>query len=447
MADADNQPITDVTAWASALDASTRSALHAFGELLLGVTEQDSKPEDATQFTARNLGVAHLGLAAIEMKALSPAAQLTTALALAELIAEHDPQIGPGQYANPPAWTVTEVGDTTYEHPASLRAAFPAGTLLPNVPVVVAIRVIDARMGDPQLTIFASAGQRAGARAVLDRIIGRAAELSPYRGRAVRAIFTPGRGLELDAIELSASLTRTSVVVGAEVWREIDLGITAVRDRHELLNSRGLGSRRGIMVVGPPGTGKSAVSEVIARELVGEFTIIYVEAKAGEHLLTSVVELAQLMGGPAMVVLEDIDLFVGDRRNGGNPAGLSQLLQAMDIARDARILTLASTNQASTLDTAAIRTGRFDSIIEIGYPDTDTAARILDALVDGIPGGESVDNGVVAARLPEQTSGSDLREIVRRALLSSDGSVSTSALLAEIGSGRYRAQLSGGQYL
>lgn len=447
MADADNQPITDVTAWASALDASTRSALHAFGELLLGVTEQDSKPEDATQFTSRNLGVAHLGLAAIEMKPLAPAAQLTTALAVAELIAEHDPQIGPGQYANPPAWTVTEVGETTYEHPASLRAAFPAGTLLPNAPVVVAIRVIDARMGDPQLTIFAPAEHRAGARAALDRIVARAEELSPYRGRAVRATFTPGWGFELDAIELSASLTRTSVVVGAEVWREIDLGITAVRDRHELLNSRGLGSRRGIMLVGPPGTGKSAVSEVIARELVGEFTIIYVEAKAGEHLLTSVVELAQLMGGPVMVVLEDIDLFVGDRRNGGNPAGLSQLLQAMDIARDARILTLASTNQASTLDTAAIRTGRFDSIIEIGYPDIDTAARILDALVDGTPGGESVDNSVVAARLPEQTSGSDLREIVRRALLSSDGSVSTSALLAEIGSGRYRAQLSGGQYL
>jgi hypothetical protein len=49
-------------------------------------------------------------------------------------------------------------------------------------------------------------------------------------------------------------------------------------------------------------------------------------------------------------------------------------------------------------------------------PITDVTAwaSALDALVDAIPGGESVDSGAVAARLPEQTSGSDLREIVRR---------------------------------
>lgn len=58
---------------------------------------------------------------------------------------------------------------------------------------------------------------------------------------------------------MPTSLTRTSVVVDETVWHEIDLGVSA------------------------------------ARELVGEFTIVYVEAKAGEHLLTSVAEMAQLM--------------------------------------------------------------------------------------------------------------------------------------------------------
>ncbi|CAM3793674.1 ATP-binding protein [Mycolicibacterium frederiksbergense] len=447
MADADNQPITDVTAWASALDASTRSALHAFGELLLGVTGQDSKPEDATRFTARNLGVAQLGLAAIEMKALAPAAQLTTALAVAELIAAHDPQIGPGQYANPPAWTVTEVGETTYEHPASLRAAFPAGTLLPNAPVVVAIRVIGSAMGDPQLTIFAPAEHRAGARAALDRIVARAEELSPYRGQAVRASYVLGRGLELTAMDLPASLTRASVIAGEAVWREIDLGISAVRDHHEMLNRHGLGSRRGVVLAGPPGTGKSAVSAAIARELVGEFTIIYVEAKTGQQVLGSVVNMAEQLEGPVLIVLEDVDLFVGDRRT-GDSAGLAELLQAMEIASDARILSIASTNQASTLDKAAVRAGRFDSIVEIDYPDTHTASTILAVLVESIPGADSVDSAVVAAQLPAQTSGADLREIVRRALIAGAGTVSTAGLLAEVGSGRYRAQLPGdGQYL
>jgi ATP-dependent 26S proteasome regulatory subunit len=79
----------------------------------------------------------------------------------------------------------------------------------------------------------------------------------------------------------------------------------------------------------------------------------------------------------------------------------------MDIQPDARILTLASTNDAATLDEAAIRTGRFDSIVEVTYPDSTAAARILTALVAGLPGGDAVDTDAVASRLPDQTSGSD----------------------------------------
>lgn len=112
-----------------------------------------------------------------------------------------------------------------------------------------------------------------------------------------------------------------------------------------------------------------------------------------------------------------------------------------------RILTLASTNDAATLDAAAIRTGRFDSIVEVNYPDRAAAARILTALLDGLPGGDTVDAVAVTARLPSATSGSDLREVVRRAMLSGDGNISTKTLLAEIGSGRYRATVPAGQYL
>ena len=233
------------------------------------------------------------------------------------------------------------------------------------------------------------------------------------------------------------------------MWREIDLGVAAVRDCHEMLNAHGLGSRRGVLLVGQPGTGKSAVSAAVAREVVGDFTVIYVEARAGERLLADVVRQAEHLGGPVLLILEDVDLWCRDRSRGGS-AGLSELLQAMDIAADARILTLASTNDAATLDRAAIRTGRFDSVVVVAYPSRTDAARILAALLSGMPRGEDVDTAAVAASLPPQTSGSDLREIVRRAVLTGDGdgTLSTAALLAEVGSGRYRAELPGaGTYL
>jgi cell division protease FtsH len=247
-------------------------------------------------------------------------------------------------------------------------------------------------------------------------------------------------------IDLPPTATRENVIVGDEVWTEVDLGVTAVRDRHGVLNAHGLGARRGVLLCGPPGTGKSAVSAVVASEVVGEFTVIYVEAKAGAQLLTAVVEEAQRLGGPVLLVLEDVDLWCRDRTTGS--AGLSELLQAMDIQPDARILTLASTNDTATLDRAAIRTGRFDSIVEVGYPNHADAARILAALIGDLPGAGGVDTAAVVAALPERTSGSDIREIVRRAVLVADrGHVGTATLLAEVGSGRYRATIPEGMYL
>ncbi|BBX38016.1 hypothetical protein MMAG44476_38120 [Mycolicibacterium mageritense DSM 44476 = CIP 104973] len=439
--DNDLVPITDIGGWLAAHGEHT--ALRALGELLLGVTADSHRAETAERFTARHLGVPPTDLVDEECE-LNAVTRVTAALALAEMIAAHDAEVGSGDYASPPSYTRTEVADGEHRrHPQCLRAAFPTATLAPNAPVVVKIETRSGSIHDPAITVYAARQNQPAAQDVMDQIMARADELNPYRGRAVRASIS--RGLTLTVIDLPP-LSRTHIVVPEAVWSEVDLGVAAVRDQHELLNAHGLGCRRGVLLVGPPGTGKSAVSAVVARELLQSgFTVIYVEAKAGQHLLTAVVEEAERLGGPILLVLEDVDLRCRDRGHGSS-GGLSELLQAMDIRPDARILTLASTNDAATLDAAAIRTGRFDSIVVVNYPDRTAAARILSGLVDGIPG--EVDAVAVAGQLPEQTSGSDLREIVRRAVLSGDGTVSTASLLAEIGSGRYRAQVpTSGQYL
>ncbi|SHP29353.1 cell division protease ftsH-like protein [Mycobacteroides abscessus subsp. abscessus] len=436
------RPITDLGAWLA--DHGEYAALRALGELLLGVTSSEVRAESGDQLTLRHLGVSTSAELVDEELALNAVTRVTAALALAELIAEHAAEVGSGEFSNPPSYTQAEIALGEHRrHPQTLRAAFPAGTVSPKAAVVIRIETRASSVHDPALTVYATRANQLAAQQVLDRVMERADELNPFRGRAVRATF--GRGVQFSMIDLPP-LSRATVVVPQEVWAEVDLGVRAVRDQHELLNAHGLGCRRGVLLVGPPGTGKSAVSAVVARELLTSgFTVIYVEAKAGQHLLTAVVEEAQRLGGPILLVLEDVDLYVRNRSS-GDGGGLSELLQAMDISPDARILTIASTNDGATLDAAAIRTGRFDSIVTVSYPDRESAAAILAALVDGIPG--EVDTVAVAGRLPDQTSGSDLREVVRRAVLSGDGTVSTAGLLSEIGSGRYRATVpAAGQYL
>ncbi len=441
------RPINDVEAYLDTLPEDARTGLRALGELLVGVTQRPSRSEDADRFTARCLGVSDVAQLIDEDRELDPVSGLTTAVALAEWMTTHATviEVGPGEYSLPPKWTQTEVGAQSYVHPQCLRVHFPAGTLLEDAGCVIRIEARQGVIRCPEVNAIVAPGHQGGARLVMNRMAARANDLNPYRGRALRATYTSG--LELTVIDLPTGLTRDTVIVDEQVWREIDLGVTAVRDRHEVLNAHGLGTRRGILLCGPPGTGKSAVSAVIAAEVVGAFTVIYVEAKAGEELLTAVVQEAQRLGGPVLLILEDVDLWCRDRLSGGG--GLSELLQAMDIAAAARILTLASTNDAATLDKAAIRTGRFDAILDVGYPTRADAARILAALLAGLPGADTVDTHAVATALPEQTSGSDLREIVRRAVLSADdtGQLSTAALVTEVGSGRYRATIPDGMYL
>ncbi|MCH9734097.1 MAG: ATP-binding protein [Actinomycetia bacterium] len=441
--EARHRHITDVAAWIDDQDPPVRAVLRAMGELLRGAAGE--KSETSTRFTARCLGVSTFSNLIDEVRPLEPVARITVALALGEWMDTYAgrAEIGPGEHASPPQWTQTRIGDSIYRHPTCLHVYFPAGTLLPDTGCVIGIESRDTMMRSAEVSAFVRPDQQDRARGVLDRLAERATVLNPYRGRAVRA--SHKQGLHLTVLDLPATATRANVILPEQVWTEIDIGLTAVRDRHELLNAHGLGARRGVLLCGPPGTGKSAVSAVVAREVVGDFTVIYVEAQAGARLLTEVVEEAQRLSGPVLLVLEDVDLWCRDR-NTSSSGGLSELLQAMDIEADARILTLASTNDAATLDKAAIRTGRFDSIVEIRYPDRDAATRILAALIGDIPG--NVDTAAVAAALPDATSGSDIREIVRRAVLAGDGSVCTATLLAEVGSGRYRAELpSGGAYL
>jgi len=380
----------------------------------------------------------------VEDDQLAPARAVATALAVAELIAEHAPEIGSAIQRDAPSWTTTEIGGVRIHHPLAVRCFFRAGSLTDHDAIVV----LNARPahGRASVSVLARPEDQTGARELLDRLSALAAARNPYKGKVLRA--SVAGGLSLDVIQLNETLTRSTVIVPQPVWDEIDLGIRAVRDQHEMLNAHGLGVRRGLLLVGPPGTGKSAVCSVVGQELNrdGGFTIVYVEARAGVMLLTSVIEELATWGGGVLCVLEDLDLWAKERSSGGG-GGLSDLLQAMDIDPSSRTFVLASTNSLEVLDRASIRTGRFDSICLVPYPDTASKALILAALLKGLPGGDGVDTAAVAAALPDQTSGSDIREIVRRAVLSSE--VTTAGLCGQIAAGRYRAVLptGGGTYL
>ena len=378
-----------------------------------------------------------------ESRWLTAIGHVTAGLALAALIDKFDPPVGTAG-DEPPTWGSVVIGDERLAPPSMLAAHFEAGPLAP-VPVVVRICDSSGFSETARIQVYTAPDDRSHASRVLDAIMEDAdGAKSIFRGRALAA--SSANGLTLEPIELPA-VTRASVIVPDEVWAEIDLNVASVTVHRQLMEQVGLGVRRGVLLAGPPGVGKTVISHVISNELVGDFTVINVDARAGQSALSDVYKESRSFG-PTLIVIEDIDLIVDSRRNRhGAPSVLSEFLAAMDAHPMAPLLTLASTNDVSTLDAAAVRSARFDSIIEIGYPSREAAARILSRYLAGVPGADDVEVDSVATHFGADMSGADIREVVRRTVLAGSGWVSTAELIATVKTGRFKPQLPDGNYL
>ncbi|MBJ8343170.1 ATP-binding protein [Antrihabitans sp. YC2-6] len=434
-------PTLNVTDLRAALDGESscvRRTLDVLGEILSG-TKEDRLTDET--FAAHHLGARHSELVA-EMVKLSATSTLATAATIVELIELHHPAVGPGDDSDPPEWRRLEIDDVSFSLPKTLSLFFPAHTL-GSAATVVRLIGADVYRG-PALFVYAAPPDREIARAVFDSITATAKTKNLLRGRALLA--SCNDGLQLDITEL-APRDRASLCVPQQVWDEIDVNVASLTSRAELMRELGLGTRRGILLAGPPGVGKSAISAIVATELLGEFTVIFVDARAASYVLRAVFEECKELG-PTVVVLEDIDLYIGDRSAGTGGAGLAEFLAVMDGSqRYDDVLTLASTNDPAALDKAATRASRFDAIIHLDYPDIAGRAEILRRLLGNLHCAAEIDTRAVAAGIGVDVSGADLREIVRRAVLAHGSDLTTGRLRDVIAQGRWKPEPLVGNYL
>ena len=164
---------------------------------------------------------------------------------------------------------------------------------------------------------------------------------------------------------------------------ELDFIAASIRDR-EMLKAEGLSIKRGLLLSGPPGDGKSTAIECFVNSIAGAASIIIVEAV--EHI-RAVYHLAQLLA-PAVVILEDLDLMTKNRANpfasvskDDMTGELLQVLSGGSAYDD--IVTIATTNHPEAIDEAlAKRAGRFDAHVRMGYPSDEEKQKILNLYLD-----------------------------------------------------------------
>ncbi|MDR6173044.1 transitional endoplasmic reticulum ATPase [Nocardioides zeae] len=397
--------------------------------------------------TPRSFVEQHLGPDPVAVTVdLSFLATPSVAAVLGTTMDAHPHDLGPGDDTQDPAWRRLRLDGSELSVPDNVGVHFRAGTLV-DVPVVV--RLFEGELYGGyrrQLTVHAPAGGREAAARVVDDLRTRAdGEESVFRGRLLRPVVTT-EGLTFEVLPLPAS-SREDLVLDDAVWREVDLNIAAVTTRRATMRALGLASRRGILLAGPPGTGKSALTRQVAHELTGAFTTVVVDARSADDALEEVYAESRRLG-PLLVVLEDLDLYAGHRGSSRNPGTLADLLSVLDGTLQLDdVLTVATTNDPRSLDVAAIRSARFDALVEIGYPDRAAATQILRRYVAKVPGAETIDAAAVVDALPADVSGADLREVVRRAALRDGEQLTTASLLTAVREGRWRVAVPVGDYL
>lgn len=176
--------------------------------------------------------------------------------------------------------------------------------------------------------------------------------------------------------------TWNDIVPHEQARAELDFIAASIRNS-DSLKAEGLSIKRGLLLSGPPGDGKSTAIECFVNAIAGEATIIIVEAV--DHI-RSVYHLAQALA-PTVVILEDLDLITKSRQNiyGMSKEDVTgEFLQVLSgSSAYADIVTIATTNHPEAIDEAlAKRAGRFDAHIRMGYPSDADKQRILDLYLD-----------------------------------------------------------------
>ncbi|PSP39030.1 peptidase, partial [Halobacteriales archaeon QH_7_65_31] len=221
--------------------------------------------------------------------------------------------------------------------------------------------------------------------------------------------------------------------VGYEDIGGVDAQMEEVREtvelplkRPEMFDDVGIDAPSGVLLHGPPGTGKTMLAKAVANQTDATFIrmagseLVHKFIGEGAKLVRDLFELAR-QHQPAVIFIDEIDAIAAKRTDSKTSGDaevqrtMMQLLSEMDgFEERGDISIIAATNRFDMLDRAILRPGRFDRLIEVPEPDAEGRELIFEIHTREMNVADEVDFGELA-KIADGASGADIKAVCTEA--------------------------------
>jgi SpoVK/Ycf46/Vps4 family AAA+-type ATPase len=220
----------------------------------------------------------------------------------------------------------------------------------------------------------------------------------------------------LSHVEIGSNYTWDDIILPELTKQEIHANVDNLINSIEIYKENKINFKRGLILKGIPGTGKSLLGKIICQNV--DCTFIWVTPKYLTNSLnvSLICDLARELS-PSVLFLEDIDLYGENRSLNSNNSLLGELMNRLDgLVENHYVIVIATTNQPDVLEEALRnRPGRFDRLLDIPLPDLDGRLKMLQLYTQNVKL-EEMDLMEIASKTDKFT-GAHIKELVNTATM------------------------------